>query len=48
MKRSVPHTPEQLKAYVEMKKHALTELEGSQTTAASALTKKLRLQQITC
>jgi ABC-type enterochelin transport system ATPase subunit len=48
MKRSVPLTPEQLKAYVEMKKHALTELEGSQTTAASALAQMIRLHQITC
>ncbi len=48
MKRSVPLSPEQLKAYVEMKKHALTELEGSQTTAASALAQMIRLHQITC
>ena len=31
-----------------MKKHALTELEGSQTTAASALAQMIRLHQITC
>ena len=31
-----------------MKKQALTELEGSQTTAASALAQMIRLHQITC
>jgi SNF2 family DNA or RNA helicase len=41
-------TPEQLKAYTEMKKHALTELEGKQTSAASALAQLIRLHQITC
>jgi SNF2 family DNA or RNA helicase len=48
MKRSISLTPEQLKAYTEMKKHALTELQGSQTTAASALAQLIRLHQITC
>jgi len=48
MKRNISLTPEQLKAYTEMKKHALTELEGAQTTAASALAQLIRLHQITC
>ena len=48
MKRIVSLTPEQLKAYTEMKKHALTELEGKQTSAASALAQLIRLHQITC
>ena len=48
MKRIVPLSPEQLKAYTEMKKHAITELEGRQTTAASALAQLVRLHQITC
>tara|TARA_R100000900_G_scaffold121456_2_gene96002 strand:+ start:404 stop:1840 length:1437 start_codon:yes stop_codon:yes gene_type:complete len=48
MKRTISLTPEQLKAYTEMKKHALTHLEDSQTTAASALAQMTRLHQITC
>ena len=48
MKRIVPLSPEQLKAYTEMKKHAITVLEGRQTTAASALAQLVRLHQITC
>ena len=48
MKRNISLTPEQVKAYTEMKKHALTELEGAQTTAASALAQLIRLHQITC
>ena len=48
MKRNISLTPEQLKAYVEMKKHAMTELEGKRTTAASALAQLVRLHQITC
>ena len=46
MKRIVSLTPEQLKAYTEMKKHALTELEGKQTSAASALAQLIRLHQM--
>ena len=48
MKRSVSLTSEQLKAYTEMKKHAVTVLEDSQTSAASALAQMVRLHQITC
>jgi hypothetical protein len=48
MKRNVSLTPEQLKAYTEMKKHAVTVLENSQTSAASALAQMVRLHQITC
>ena len=48
MKRFVTMTPEQTKLYEEMKKHALAELEGKMTTAASALAQMVRLHQITC
>ena len=48
MKRIVTMTPEQTKLYEEMKKHALAELEGKMTTAASALAQMVRLHQITC
>ena len=48
MKRIVSLTPEQLKAYTEMKKHALAELDGKMTSAASALAQMVRLHQITC
>ncbi len=48
MKRFVAMTPEQTKLYEEMKKHALAELEGKMTTAASALAQMVRLHQITC
>ena len=48
MKRLVTMTPEQKKLYEEMKKHALAELEGKMTTAASALAQMVRLHQITC
>ena len=41
--------PEQLKAYVEMKKSALTFLEDNKImTAATVLTQIIRLHQITC
>jgi len=48
MKRNISLTPEQLKAYVEMKKHAITELKGKRTTATSALAQLVRLHQIVC
>ena len=48
MKRFVTMTPEQTKLYEEMKKHALAELDGKMTTAASALSQMVRLHQITC
>ena len=48
-KRTVAMTPEQLKAYVEMKKSALTFLEDNKMmTAATVLTQLIRLHQITC
>jgi|TARA_R100001594_G_scaffold32491_1_gene60378 SNF2 family DNA or RNA helicase len=48
-KRVVSMTPEQLKAYVEMKKSALTFLEDNKMmTAATVLTQLIRLHQITC
>tara|TARA_R100000700_G_scaffold1282_2_gene3269 strand:+ start:3726 stop:5162 length:1437 start_codon:yes stop_codon:yes gene_type:complete len=48
MKRNVPLTPEQIKAYESMKKNAVAVLQNSQTTAASALAQMVRLHQITC
>jgi SNF2 family DNA or RNA helicase len=48
MKRFVMMTPEQTKLYEEMKKHALAELDGKMTSAASALAQMVRLHQITC
>ena len=48
-KRVVTMTPEQLKAYVEMKKSALAFLENNKMmTAATVLTQLIRLHQITC
>ena len=48
-KRVVTMTPQQLKAYVEMKKSALTFLENNKImTAATVLTQLIRLHQITC
>ena len=41
-------TPEQLKAYVEMKRAAITFFEDNPMTAASVLTQMTRLHQITC
>ena len=48
MKRNVPLTLEQIKAYDSMKKNAVAVLQNSQTTAASALAQMVRLHQITC
>ena len=48
MKRIVSLTSEQLKAYHEMKKFAIAELEGKTMTAFSVLTQMMRLHQITC
>jgi SNF2 family DNA or RNA helicase len=48
MKRNVPLTPEQIKAYESMKENAVAVLQNSQTTAASALAQMIRLHQITC
>jgi len=47
-KRVVSMTPEQLKAYVEMKKQAMTFFEENPMTAASVLTQMTRLHQIVC
>ena len=47
-KRTVAMTPEQLKAYVEMKRSAITFFEDNPMTAASVLTQMTRLHQITC
>ena len=47
-KRTVSMTPEQIKAYMEMKKSAITFFEDNQMTAASVLTQLTRLHQITC
>ena len=48
-KRNVVMTPEQLKAYTEMKKSALSFLEDNKMmTAATVLTQIIRLHQITC
>jgi len=47
-KRTVAMTPEQLKAYVEMKRSAITFFEENTMTAASVLTQMIRLHQITC
>jgi len=47
-KRTVTMTPEQLKAYVEMKRAAITFFEDNPMTAASVLTQMTRLHQITC
>jgi len=47
-KRTVAMTPEQLKAYVEMKRSAITFFENNPMTAASVLTQMTRLHQITC
>jgi len=48
MKRLITLTAEQKKMYGEMKKFALTELEGNRTTATSALAQLVRLHQIIC
>jgi SNF2 family DNA or RNA helicase len=48
MKRLITLTAEQKKMYSEMKKFALTELEGNRTTATSALAQLVRLHQIIC
>ena len=47
-KRSVSLTSEQVKAYTEMKKAAITFFEENVMTAASVLTQMIRLHQIIC
>tara|TARA_R100001129_G_scaffold50027_2_gene34661 strand:+ start:79 stop:1512 length:1434 start_codon:yes stop_codon:yes gene_type:complete len=48
MKRSVSLSPDQLKAYDEMKNIALAHMNGKVMTTATVLTQLMRLQQITC
>lgn len=48
MKREIEMTPEQKKAYDEMKQFAMTEIANETITAQSAVTILLRLHQITC
>ena len=48
MKRIITLTAEQKKMYGEMKKFALTEMEGNRTTATSVLAQLVRLHQIIC
>lgn len=45
--RSVCLGPKQLKAYLDMKRHLITEIKGSDITAQAALTKILKLREIT-
>jgi SNF2 family DNA or RNA helicase len=48
-KRNIVMTPEQMKAYLEMKKAAMSFLENEKMmTAATVLTQLIRLHQITC
>ena len=47
-KRYIEMTPEQKKAYVEMKNFALSILENETVTAAGVLTQMIKLHQITC
>jgi len=48
MKRVVQLTPDQTKAYAQMKQMALAFLNGKSMTTATVLTQLMRLQQITC
>ena len=47
-KRFVGLTPEQVKAYEEMRRFNMTELEGETMTSLSSLTALIRLHQISC
>ena len=47
-KRFVSLTPEQVKAYEEMRRFNMTELEGEVMTSLSSLTALIRLHQISC
>ena len=47
-KRFVSLTPEQVKAYEEMRRFNMTELEGETMTSLSSLTALIRLHQISC
>ena len=48
MKRVIQLSPDQLKAYAQMKQLALAYLNGKSMTTATVLTQLMRLQQITC
>ena len=48
MKRTISLTPDQLKAYSQMKELALANVKGKMSTTATVLTQLMRLQQITC
>ena len=48
MKRTISLTPDQFKAYNQMKELALANVKGKMSTTATVLTQLMRLQQITC
>jgi SNF2 family DNA or RNA helicase len=48
VKREVDLTPEQLKAYNEMKAYAMAQIEGGLVSTVNALTQIMRLHQIVC
>ena len=48
MKRTINLTPDQLKAYSQMKELALASVKGKTATTATVLTQLMRMQQITC
>ena len=48
MKRVVTLTPDQSKAYSQMKELALANVKGKMATTATVLTQLMRMQQITC
>tara|TARA_Y100001938_G_scaffold101917_1_gene139252 strand:- start:334 stop:1632 length:1299 start_codon:yes stop_codon:yes gene_type:complete len=48
MKRTINLTPDQSKAYTQMKELALASVKGKTATTATVLTQLMRLQQITC
>jgi SNF2 family DNA or RNA helicase len=47
-KVEVELTPDQLKAYTEMKRHAMTEIEGAEITTKIVITQVMRMHQIIC
>ena len=48
MKRTINLTPDQSKAYSQMKELALASIKGKTATTATVLTQLMRMQQITC
>ena len=48
MKRTINLTPDQSKAYSQMKELALASVKGKTATTATVLTQLMRMQQITC